>query len=162
MKIFGCLSVAIFGGVLGMMSSDSCCVAMPPSISANIFVRGGFWQNGFFADFHTFSPEFFSSCLWGKSAQKNPSFRKIPDKTLQISYNQNPRQFLQRLLHTLFGTPSEAIVDGPCSRIQFREKAQGQQLKAESFRHFFTLFHTFYTFYTLFTLFSGCFPHNFS
>ena len=62
----------------------------------------GFWQNGFFADFHLWDflrimlPEFFSPFCEGKSAEIIPP-RKTPGKILQIIYTtQIPDTFLQR------------------------------------------------------------------
>ena len=62
-----------------------------------LILRLGFWQNGFFADFIFEPPNFFVDFVAGfvllifvgKVPRK--SFGKIPDKTLQILYNKNPR-----------------------------------------------------------------------
>ena len=67
-------------------------------------VRAGFRQNGFFADFYFWaarffsrilSPDFFSSFLWEKSAQKNPP-GKSPAKSSKIYTTKIPDTFLQR------------------------------------------------------------------
>ena len=66
--------------------------------------RAGFRQNGFFADFYfwaagfssrIFSPDFFSSFLWGKSAQKNPP-GKSRSKSSKIYTTKIADTFLQR------------------------------------------------------------------
>ena len=64
-----------------------------------------FWQNGFFAEFYfraarffsrILSPDFFSSSLWGKCAQKNPP-GKFPTKSSRFNTTKIPDNFLQRL-----------------------------------------------------------------
>ena len=63
------------------------------------FLRVGFWQNGFLADFNVRAAGFCRGVVAGFFShfcgQKCPekSSRKIPDKILQILYNKNPRQF---------------------------------------------------------------------
>ena len=66
----------------------------------------GFWQDGFFVDFdfwaagffsRILSPDFFSSFLWGKSAQKNPPPGKAPAKSSKKFFSTKiPDTFLQR------------------------------------------------------------------
>ena len=76
-------------------------VAFPKKNS--VFVRAGFRQNGFFADFYFwaagffrgFSRRIFSPHFCGKKCPEKSS-RKIPGKILQNLYNKNPSNtFLQ-------------------------------------------------------------------
>ena len=87
-----------------------------------VFVRVGFWQNGFFADFlflsrrifsRILSPDFFSSFLWRKCPEK--SSKKIPGKILQHLYNKNPRHISaegpgQYFLHHPSGVGMDGVV----------------------------------------------------
>ena len=67
------------------------------------FVRVGFWQNGFFADFYFWAAGFFrgfcrrmfSPHFCGEKCPEKSS-RKIPDKILKMLYNKIPDTFLQR------------------------------------------------------------------
>ena len=75
-----------------------------------LFFRVGFWQNGFFRGFlflgrrifsRIFSPDFFSSFLWGKKCPEKSS-RKIPAKILQNLYNKNPPTHFCRMAGAIF------------------------------------------------------------
>ena len=67
------------------------------------FLRVGFWQNGFFADFYFWAAGFFRGfcrrifllILVGKRAQKNPP-GKSPAKSSKIYTTKIPDTFLQR------------------------------------------------------------------
>ena len=81
-------------------------------IAPKSFFRVGFWQNGFFTDFHFWAAGFFfrgfvSSFFIGKNAQKNPP-GKCPGKILQYLFKprrrlspvQWPKSFSPALFHS--------------------------------------------------------------
>ena len=93
------LTPTLLVGPLGVLSKVVGYTQRHYPIVAHPYVRVGFWQNGFFADFYFWAAGFlrgfcrriFSLHFCGEKVPRK-ILQEIPGKILQILYDKNPRQ----------------------------------------------------------------------